>query len=281
MMDISTACGVGSNSSRHDWQSRRLWSLWDMLSLYGYEFILATQNLRGLAAYLKDATDADPGQKSPPFEPNNLISVQINIVWSLAKRLGMASVNSQCAHIQKLMWMRRPLIEILHEIPQLDRRLEEDAKSLHFLFVPIDRVKYAKGGDLFQLGTKFKVAQRDIESAGKCLAAGEGTACVLHLGRAMEVALRKLATRLNIEIGPRDNWGNILKKMNAPIDGMPQSTTPQKEKRQRWSEARTHLFHIKECWRDRPAHGKEFFSAARAQEIFEAVRVFMAHFARL
>ena len=122
---------------------------------------------------------------------------------------------------------------------------------------------------------RFQDAHEDILGAAKCLAVGQGTACVLHLDRAMEVALKKLAAKLKLGIGPRDTWGSILSKMTPKIEKMPQKTQRQKDKRQAWSEARTHLVHIKEAWRDRPSYGREFYSPARAKEIFEAVRVFM------
>ena len=95
----------------------------------------------------------------------------------------------------------------------------------------------------------------------------------------MEVALKTLAQRLQVTIGPRDTWGSILNKMTPKIEKMPENILKAKNKKQRWSEARTHLFHIKECWRDRPAHGHESYSPKRAQEIYETVRVFMAHLA--
>jgi hypothetical protein len=69
--------------------------------------------------------------------------------------------------------------------------------------------------------------------------------------------------------------------MSAKINKMPEGTQRQKDKRDKWSEARVHLFHVKEAWRDRPLHAKQNFSQARAKEIYEAVRVFMNHFAGL
>jgi hypothetical protein len=103
----------------------------------------------------------------------------------------------------------------------------------------------------------------------------------MHLARAMDSALGKLAKKLEITIGGKDSWGVILGAMSAKINKMPEGTQPQKNKRDKWSEARVHLFHVKEAWRDRPLHAKQTFSQERAKEIYEAMRVFMNHFAGL
>jgi hypothetical protein len=62
---------------------------------------------------------------------------------------------------------------------------------------------------------------------------------------------------------------------------MPEATPRQKNKRDKWSEARVHLFHVKEAWRDRPLPAKQRYTPPRAKEILDAVAVFMAHFATL
>jgi hypothetical protein len=200
----------------------------------------------------------------------------------LAKKLDMRSVANQVGTLHKMIEMLdRPLSALAPEFWQLRVRLKEELTRKEFLFVSENMAERYKDADPFKIGAEFKEANADIQSAAKCLAVGEGTASVLHLDRAMEVALRKLATRRRVRIRPRDTWGGILNKMTPKIDKMPEATRSQKNKKQAWSEARTHLFHIKECWRDRPAHGHETYSPARAKEIFEAVRVFMNHLAAL
>jgi hypothetical protein len=51
-----------------------------------------------------------------------------------------------------------------------------------------DNLKYWDKEHLFgeTVSQKFKDASGDIESAGNCLALGQGTACVFHLMRAMD-----------------------------------------------------------------------------------------------
>jgi hypothetical protein len=144
-------------------------------------------------------------------------------------------------------------------------------------------VPYWGKKDLFgeEVGKKFKRALPDIENAGNCLAVGQGTACVFHLMRAMDIALHRLASRLRIKIGPKDTWGQILNKIDPRIDAMAEKTQRQKTRKERWSEARTNLFHVKEAVRDPSSHAKRSYTARQATDVMKAVEAFMAHLASL
>ena len=128
---------------------------------------------------------------------------------------------------------------------------------------------------------KFKDAAYDIQKAGNCMALQQPTACVLHLMRVMEVALRVLGKKLKVKISPKATIGQILNDIDPKIKAMPETTEAQKRKRERWAEARTNLFHVKQAWRNKSAHGKERYTRPHAHEIFAAVKVFAAHLATL
>src|SRR6266404_2117743 len=268
-------------SSRREMVPGGLWSLWDMLLAYGHLFT----DLMDRIDRLCEVAQQDPsGTAKSNFTTGSLGDIHpgviIHTAGYLARELGMRSVTDQVGRINKMIeLLDSPLSRIASECWQLRVRLQEELRRKEFLFVSEDMTALYKETDPFKLGDKFKKAHADVLSATRCLAFGEGTACILHLDRAMEVALRRLATRLSAPIGPRDTWGSILNNMSPRIARMPDATRAQKDKKQAWSEARTHLFHIKECWRDRPAHGQETYSPERAKEIFEAVRVFMNHLA--
>ena len=59
--------------------------------------------------------------------------------------------------------------------------------------VPYYETRPLFGPDVFN---NFSSANDDIDEAGKCLALGRGTACVMHLMRVLEVGLAALASAL-------------------------------------------------------------------------------------
>lgn len=132
-----------------------------------------------------------------------------------------------------------------------------------------------------QVIKKFPAAAMDLEWAGNCLALGQPTSCVLHLNRAMEIALHRLAKKLKVPINAKDNMGSMLGKMTDPIKNMPDKTEPQKRKKELWAECRTNLYHVKMAWRDPAHHGKQSYDDTQARDIFERVRGFMQQLATL
>ena len=119
----------------------------------------------------------------------------------------------------------------------------------------------------------FPKAASEISEAAKCLAFNRPTACVFHLMRAMELAVQKLAERLgktNIE----KEWGKLLSDIAKEIEAMPKGTG-----RDEWSTIHTHLYHVKQAWRNDTMHPKTTYTEAEAEGVFAAVKTFMIELA--
>jgi hypothetical protein len=132
-----------------------------------------------------------------------------------------------------------------------------------------------------QVAKKFPKAIKDIERAGNCLALGEPTACILHLNRAMEIAVRRLAKKLKFDPQPKDTLGAVLRDMAKPINDLPDKTEKLKRRKERWSECRANLFHVKNAWRDPSSHGKVSYTEKEALNIMQRMEEFMQQLATL
>jgi hypothetical protein len=152
-----------------------------------------------------------------------------------------------------------------------------------FYHIRRDLVAYYSQEELFgpTVYRKFGKAREDIERAGNCLALGEPTACVLHLMRALEAVIARLAAKLKVPIDPRDTWGTILGKMDAAIKALPHATATQQRKKDLWSECRANLFHVKNAWRDPSMHPRRNYDEKQATQILTAVRAFLEQLAKL
>jgi hypothetical protein len=261
--------------------SCRLWSLWEMLSLYAHSFFGILRMLRESTKQFEQIVSQDPNATAPlPIVAGGkptIVEVGLQNALNLSNELGLRSVMRQVITLHTAMVARHPLVEFVAEIKQLGIRLEEDLGHVHFLYVPFELVPYWNEPNLFgdAMATKFEDAAADIESAGKCLAVGQGTACVFHLMRAMEVAVRKLGRRLNVTIRPNTTWRGITGKMDVKIKSMPESTDGQKRKKNAWEEARANLHHVGSVWRNNTMHPAKSYTPSQALDIFKAVRVFM------
>ncbi len=246
----------------------RLWTLWDMIGTYGY-----------LLCRLLELTDA-AANRTLEDNDDSLKSL-LNLANNQANALDLESTKLQVYRLLEMRITKESSMRICSELNQLHTRIIDDLRGKWFLYIAKDMAQYWNNEDLFGLGTKFKQAHIEIKNAGQCLAVGQGTACVLHLGRVMDTVVKFLAVRLKMKIGSKCTLGSLLNNMDEKIKRLPQDTIKRKAKQQQWSEARTHLLHVKDAWRDRPMHGTENYSQERAKEIFGTMRVLMRHLATL
>jgi len=132
-----------------------------------------------------------------------------------------------------------------------------------------------------QLTDRFRTAADEIESAGRCLAFGNSTACVFHLMRAIECAVKAIWATLNLA-APKlsDNWGALI----GPMDK--QLALPKNQRIQLWAteeeffaEAVADLRAVKKAWRDTTMHVERTYNREQAAKVFDASLGLMTHLA--
>jgi hypothetical protein len=176
-----------------------------------------------------------------------------------------------------------PRLGISQAINHLLSRVKDDLALQNFYRVGPDDFQFYGRADLFggAVTMKFKDAAADIRSAGDCLALGQGTACVFHLMRAMEAAVRKLSRSLKINVTWKTPWRVLTGAMDAKIKKMPEATETQKRKREKWEAACTNLHHVGSVWRNSTMHPATSYTPSQARDVLSAVRVFMVALAEL
>jgi hypothetical protein len=122
----------------------------------------------------------------------------------------------------------------------------------------------------------FPTSSEEISEAAKCLALQRPTAVVFHLMRAMELAVQRMAQLLGRDNPESKVWGFILSDIDAEIQKMPKGAD-----RDAWSACHTHLYHVKQAWRNDTMHPKTTYTEAQAEVVFDAVKSFMTHLADL
>jgi len=157
-----------------------------------------------------------------------------------------------------------------------NRVLDELANEFYF---QVDRqeVQFYGHTELFgeAVAKKFKRAAADIENAGNCLALQQPTACVFHLMRAMEIAVRQLGRRLKVTIMPQTTWRQMTGQMDLIIKKMPAATDAQKGKRNNLEAASINLHHVGSALRNNTMHPAASYTQCQARDVFNATRVFM------
>jgi hypothetical protein len=166
------------------------------------------------------------------------------------------------------------------QIAQLDKMIRWEMEShLFFFLTPDESDLYKQVQSLFgdEVRDHFPSAGFDVAEAGKCLALSRSTACVMHLGRVVEVGLRTLAATLGLPARP--DWGRHLTDIEKELTNRYKAAGARTPDELFYSEAAAQIGHIKTAWRNPTMHVDKTYTEDAAKDILQAVRSFMEHLA--
>ena len=167
-------------------------------------------------------------------------------------------------------------------INELVRRFEDETDVLFFLYIPQEKLPFFKGAKISAaVEVEFPLASREIQQAGKSYALSLNTACVFHLMRALEVALKVISKSLNIQDPTKDHersWFKILGAIDAELKGRKASNTPDwTDKRHFYEALHAQLEAIKNPWRNSTMHVEISYDEEMALDIFNATDALFRH----
>jgi hypothetical protein len=255
-------------------------SLLDMLNFPVPEFVVEVRKLGDMFA----SSQTQKGQlfltaASPDL--GECLKAIDEYVTALDLDASMAAARDFIARLDRTDLPMMDYSEVASRIDELRKCIERQLQGKLFMSLSAGAAKCFSEKSLFgeNVSDKFPRAIEDVEEAGKCLSLDRFTACVFHLMRVMESGVRRLAKKLRVVVNPRDNWGDILRNLEQPVQAMPRATAKQKERRDTYLSLVGLLYAVKEAWRNNVMHPKATYTEEEAKEIFNAVKVFMRRLA--
>lgn len=243
-------------------------------------------SLDGMSIQNAQAPDTDTSRlalalmgKEPPL-PDDTAKRVSNVLDSILKhmtsRMTFPSVIAQANRITEAIEKKEGPKALSAKITELRTRLKDELNERWFLYVSPERVEFYRNSMLMgkEVNDCFPKAIDDIEDAGKCLALGQGTACVLHTMRVMECGLKAVSESLELPHSP--SWDAVLKKISGLID------QDHRKKTLKWKKAEPFyrdisgdLLTVKQAWRNPAMHVDRRYSPDEAEQIFTAAKNFM------
>lgn len=123
----------------------------------------------------------------------------------------------------------------------------------------------------------FPSATDDIAEAGTCLALERATACVMHLMRATEAALKALAQAVGVPA--QNDWGAYIREIYKELEKQVKAAGAQTADHQFYAEVAAQIDNVKRAWRNPTMHVDKSYSQQRAEEILLATKSLMTHLA--
>lgn len=167
-----------------------------------------------------------------------------------------------------------------HHIECVYSTLKAELRSVAFRMVPSNKTAFCDPNWLFnsQIYKQFPGAWQEFQSAGRCYAFGENTACAFHLQRALEWGLKSLAVHLGKRFD-RNNWEKHLEDIEKALTAKYGAAGPRTQDEMFYSHTATHFGHMKVAWRNPTMHIGAKYDEKEAAYLLTTIEKFMTHLA--
>lgn len=254
------------------WDSRRLWSLWEMMRFSAEKFVRLADNLGQLRASLtstgemRNARVRGMDRKALATWLSDLLVLNLRVTHKHAQHI-----------IDEL---QKPISEkdFAGLLSEFQNRMRDELALCHFFYVTDqERAFFSPTAPLFgkEVEDKLSLVIEDISEAGKCIGLGRSTAAVFHLMRVMETGVQKLGDKLGVLFTDEKVWQIILDQVNAAIKKLDQKANETKK----YAAISAYLYNVKLAWRNEAMHPKATYTPEEAEAIFLAVRAYMKELA--
>jgi hypothetical protein len=234
---------------------------------------------------LPQVSDPKPQPRSPLAD---FIYQVLDHITRDATDLGFVRTTSRVCRLHQHVTKNVTLIneyldpDLMYEIKYLREAMEDDLKDRIVFFPEQSKVQFYGRPKLFGDATfdAFEHLRKDIIAAGNCYATDNHTACVFHLMRIIEQAVRMLARRFRVKVKrPLDyeDWKAIAKGLNIKLENLRNSTRGAKREKELafYNDAADRCQFFKELWRDNVMHSRTNYEEHQATDIFFRVRGFV------
>lgn len=275
-------------------QPGKLWSLWEMLGAFARYFYSLGADMEGRRIELKRWAEEESERPEPSYASHAdeymspwflpFLKQELEFAQSAGTYVSIPLTMKKLARVQELVGLLENEItaptpdRIRQAFEDLHERFQDELDTQHFLFVPAHLAPYYMTKLPFgeEVADRFSSAAIDIDEAGRCLALGRSTACVLHLMRVLEVGLTTLARAVSAD-ADRPGWEKIINNIRGKINDMNAASHGADWRRLKdaYSDAAAHLLVAKDAWRNHAMHKPVQYSEDRAKDIYASVRGFM------
>jgi hypothetical protein len=165
-----------------------------------------------------------------------------------------------------------------HYVESVYATLQAELGSMLFKAIARERNSYVDGSWLHDssIVAAFPTAAKELERAGICYALGQPTATVFHSMRALEPVLVALAAPFGIS-AKFENWQNIINDIEAKVRALGQLPKSQQkvDDEKFFGEACSHLYFIKNAWRNHVAHARDSYSDDEGLKVLQHSKEFV------
>lgn len=156
-----------------------------------------------------------------PATLKGIVSLSLHEMKNLCNRMGLGMT---LAYIERIEGEIKPGKSVALTVVQgwmrtLQERLEDELQTELLFHVGKERANFYNYGNCerAEISTAFPLSFGELACAGRCIAYGEGTACVFHLMRVLDYGFRSVANSLEITYDAR-NWMGLSSSIEKKLE---------------------------------------------------------------
>ena len=190
-------------------------------------------------------------------EVRKYLAEQVSAVRRICAEVGFVVTEDIARSFQQRIEGGEESKSLETECASLMRALQVESKQLQFFYLPSAKAGLYNKDELFgaEVAARFPATSHDVSEAGNCLALRRATACVFHLMRVMEIALKSLAKTLEHKSEFSPSWESILRPLISERDKeFTKKSHIWRENDAFLSQTTTYLEGVKRSWRNPTMH---------------------------
>lgn len=279
---------AGFGCSEHPlWDSRRLWSLWDMINFHLYQFWRLWVGLHWHLETIKKRSLGKEQYIIPEAERKEIESF-IEELYKFLSTLYLGGSIRTIHHLKKLYGREYSYNELIKLLERLPNDIEDDTKPQFFFHYQEDMalllLNREKKWDAVLKA--FESVKPEIEAGIDCYAIGHNTACIFHMMRIAEFGLRAIAKERGVKsVGKKTTpiewatWGQVISEIEKTITEI-RNTKPAGLKKDTalafYTTIVSDLRALLHNYRDKTMHFREFYDSGEAESAIFRVHSLMA-----
>lgn len=166
--------------------------------------------------------------------------------------------------------------ELLSDLETLIFSFGNELQTELFVRILPEKGRYFQQEALFgtEVAEAFPSSADDIQHAGTCFALSQNDACVFHLMRVLERGLNVIAGKVDVSFD-RANWQSVIDRIEVALKRVAHSNDVDVQERKLLAQAATHLYFVKDAWRNDVIHGREVCDTGKTLSVLANVTGFM------
>jgi hypothetical protein len=223
------------------------------------------------------------------------------------ERISLPRTKARVERLERGLNEIPPIESTLHQLKELRLGINDDLNDYHFYYLTSQQVSFFNQEDLFNVAETFPKANEEIKLAGNCYATENYTACVFHLMRAVEIAVKAMVKTMNAQkyIGTNKvvngnkvfqkkpielcDWKTLIDGLKKALSVLEQGSGNSKAKKQKlafYSHAIAQFGYFKDAWRNTISHGHEIephrkvYLQGETSDIMNQTKLFFQHLAK-